>query len=290
MSFQDRVAEAFISSCRDEILALKPGNVHIHASGHGMKVEHFLVSAAAAALPLTQPGLRVGQRIRGAVEASFSAAGLNTNLGILLLCAPLAAAAELVSEPGMQDFRFALIGILNGLDRQDAEETFQAIAHASPGGLGDAAQHDVHRPAMVSLSQAMTEAAPRDRIALQYDSNFEDIFTTGLTALTQARVRHIDPPWTTVAIYLAFLSKFPDTHIARKFGLEIAEKVKLEAKVALAGFEAKASPDESFDDLMALDTSLKARGYNPGTSADMTVATLFADRLSSILLQPRING
>jgi triphosphoribosyl-dephospho-CoA synthase len=31
--------------------------------------------------------------------------------------------------------------------------------------------------------------------------------------------------------------------------------------------------------LAAFDASLKARGLNPGTSADLTVATLFAERL-----------
>jgi triphosphoribosyl-dephospho-CoA synthase len=251
-----------------------------------MTVDHFLTSATAAARPLTQPGFRVGQRIRGAVEASFNAVGLNTNLGILLLCAPLAAAAERTT----QTLRDALIEILGDLDRSDADETFQAIAHASPGGLGAAMQHDVHQPAMVNLGEAMAEAAPRDRIALQYVSDFEDIFTTGLKALAKARDRNIVPPWTTVSIYLAFLSKFPDTHIARKFGRETAEKVRLEAIEVLTGYDAKAKPDESFDDLMTLDTRLKAQGLNPGTSADLTVATLFADRLSSILLQPRING
>ncbi len=49
MSLRERVSEAFLFSCRDEILALKPGNVHVFAEGHGMTAEHFLVSAEAAA-------------------------------------------------------------------------------------------------------------------------------------------------------------------------------------------------------------------------------------------------
>jgi triphosphoribosyl-dephospho-CoA synthase len=286
MSLQELIAEAFIASCNDEIQALKPGNVHVFAEGHGMTIDHFRMSAAAAALPLTQPGLSVGRRIGAAVEASFAAVGLNTNLGILLLCAPLSAAVEL----GIPDLREALAEILSKLDQADATETFQAIAHASPGGLGAASQHDVHEPALVSLKDAMAEAAPRDRIAFQYGSNFEDIFTTGLCSLTQARNRLIKPPWDAVSVYLAFLARFPDTHIARKFGPEAAESVRIEALSVLARFEARSQPDESFDDLLAFDTRLKAAGYNPGTSADLTVATLFADRLTNILLMPRING
>jgi triphosphoribosyl-dephospho-CoA synthase len=285
MSLQSSAAEAFISSCRDEILALKPGNVHVFAEGHGMTAQQFLVSAAAAAPPLTQPGQSVGARIRGAVEASFAAAGLNTNLGIVLLCAPLARAVEC----GMPDIRAALASVLDGLGHADAVDTFQAITRASPGGLGAADRHDVHKPATIKLGEAMAEAAPRDRIAYQYVSNFEDIFVTGFTQLTAARERGLSAPWDTVAVYLAFLAKFPDTHIARKFGPEAGEAVRNEASDVLRRFEACPNPADSFSDLMAFDTQLKAQGRNPGTSADLTVATLFADRLSSILLKLHIN-
>jgi triphosphoribosyl-dephospho-CoA synthase len=100
----------------------------------------------------------------------------------------------------------------------------------------------------------------------------------------------MSPPWTSVAIYLAFLSKFPDTHIVRKFGPEAANSLRTETAAVLERFEAETNPEDSFAYLLAFDTRLKAQGFNPGTSADLTVATLFADRLSSILLQPRING
>lgn len=283
---QTLIANAFIDSCRDEILALKPGNVHVYAEGHGMTADHFLASADAAAPAIAQSGQRTGARIRAAVEASFSRTGLNTNLGIVLLCAPLAAAAQ----HGASDLRTALIDVLADLDQADARETFAAIIRASPGGLGSAAQHDVHRPAPIRLHDAMAEAAHRDRIAFQYVSQFEDIFVSGLNALADARRKGLITPWPAVSIYLTFLTKFTDTHIMRKFGFDAANAVRAEACDVLARFEARLHPDDSVNDLLAFDTKLKARGFNPGTSADLTVATLFADRLSSILLQPRING
>ena len=43
-------------------------------------------------------------------------------------------------------------------------------------------------------------------------------------------------------------------------------------------------------ELLAFDASLKARGFNPGTSADLTVATLFADRLRNGLPIRRNDG
>lgn len=88
------IAEAYVSACHDELRALKPGNVHDFADGHRMAVAQFETSAAASAGPLTSPGASVGERILGAIEATRAAVGVNTNLGIVLLSAPLAMAAE----------------------------------------------------------------------------------------------------------------------------------------------------------------------------------------------------
>ncbi len=113
---------------------------------------------------------------------------------------------------------------------------------------------------------------------------------TGFGALAKARESSLDAPWTAVAVYLGFLAKFPDTHIARKFGADTAEAVRKEASEVLTRFEGRPKPEDSVGDLLDFDTRLKAQNRNPGTSADLTVATLFADRLSCILLRPFING
>jgi len=113
------IAEAFIAACRDEIEAPKPGNVHIFASGHGMQADHFLRSAEAAAPSLCDPASCIGARVLGAVEATFAAVGMNTNLGILLLCAPLAAAGEKAN-----DLRTNVKEVLAGLTRLVAVAAF----------------------------------------------------------------------------------------------------------------------------------------------------------------------
>ena len=85
----------FRAACRAELEAPKPGNVHVFAAGHGMDGGRFRAQRRGRA-PARSPsrGARVGARILGAVEATHAAVGMNTNLGIVLLCAPLAAAAE----------------------------------------------------------------------------------------------------------------------------------------------------------------------------------------------------
>jgi triphosphoribosyl-dephospho-CoA synthase len=269
------IAEAFIASCRDEIEAPKPGNVHIYADGHRMTVADFFRSAEVAAPHLCSSGASVGSRILAAIEATLSAVGQNTNLGIVLLCAPLAAAAETSG-----DLREAVRTVLGGLTRADADAAFRAIRAAEPAGLGAAPRHDVRAPAEATLLEAMREAAGRDRIAFQYASGFEDIFETGFGALARARAKGHGAPWPAVAVHLAFLACFPDSHIVRKYGAEAAALVRDQAASLHRDFMQVSDPAAMLPALLAFDRELKDRGLNPGTTADLVVATLFADRLA----------
>ena len=67
-------------------------------TGHSMHAGLFIASAHAAAPALFAPGARAGDRIEAAVAASWAAAGCNTNLGIVLLCAPVAMAHDRLRE------------------------------------------------------------------------------------------------------------------------------------------------------------------------------------------------
>lgn len=274
-----KIASAFKAACLDELDAPKPGNVHIFADGHRMTASEFRRSADAAADAISMAGTRVGTRILAAVEATFAAVGANTNLGIILLCAPLAAAAD--AEP--LDLRTALALVLENLDTQDAELAFRAIVRASPAGLGRVERNDVFEAATVNLRQAMVEAAHRDRVAYQYVSVFEDIFGRGEPLLKTARARSLQPSWATLAVYLGFLSAFPDSHVVRKHGAAAAEKLRRTALPFHTRLQSAENQALLLADLLTWDAALKERGLNPGTSADLTVATLFAHRLRNIL-------
>jgi hypothetical protein len=88
----DAVAAAYRDACLAELVALKPGNVHVFAGGHDMTTADFEASAAASAPAMGAPALSVGARIFEAIRRTREAVGCNTNLGIVLLCAPLAQA------------------------------------------------------------------------------------------------------------------------------------------------------------------------------------------------------
>src|SRR5271156_6270783 len=259
---KDPVAAAYLEACLAELDAPKPGNVHRFAPGHRMEVKDFIRSAEASAAPIAAKGARIGIRVRAAVEATLSAVQQNTNLGIILLCAPLAAAAEAPDAA----LRLALARVLDGLDRADAQDVFSAIAVANPGGLGRAPRHDVNAPATATLREAMAEGADRDRIARQYVTTYEDIFSLGLPALATARRRRSDARWSTLAVYLTFLAAMVDTHIARKFGLGTAEAVRREAADWRDALTAAPDPEGITDGLLTWDAALKSRGINPGTS------------------------
>jgi triphosphoribosyl-dephospho-CoA synthase len=287
-SRSERIAAAFKWACLAELDAPKPGNVHTFAAGHRMTVDEFVRSADAAADPLSAEGARVGVRIDAAVAATFAAVGANTNLGIILLCAPLAAAAE--CDAAVTDLRRSLVKVLRNLDIDDANLAFRAIVRAAPAGLGHGASHDVFNPATVTLLQAMAQAADRDLIARQYATDFADIFDLGLPVLEAAHGKGVGPKWATLTTFLAFLSAFPDSHIARKLGGETARAVQSEAAEFRRMLEAAERPDPLLPTFLAWDGALKGKSINPGTSADLTVATLFAYRLRAILPSARNSG
>lgn len=286
MKGSDRIATAFLAACDDELQALKPGNVHVHAPGHGMTVSDFRRSAAAAVKSLCRSGLSLGVRVLGAVTATREAVGQNTNLGILLLCAPLAMAAERCDTP-LPD---AVRAVLDGADLADADAVFQAIVLAAPGGLGEAAQHDVRQKATVVLRTAMAEAAERDSIARQYVTGFADVFGLGTEAYAAALARWRAPTLAATTCYVRFLAEFPDSHLVRKCGGVVALRVQHDAIELSKRLSDSSDPTTLMADLLAWDAELKRAGLNPGTSADLTVATIFAWRLRQALQSRQRDG
>ena len=270
------VAGAVWRACVEELEAPKPGNVSFASSGHGMEAADFVASARCTADVLGTPGLSLGERILRSVEATRATVGCNTNLGIVLLCAPLAQAG-LEGDPDLP-LRVRLDGVLAAAGIDDTERVFAAIRLAAPAGLGASRRHDVQSPATAPLLAVMREAGDRDRVARQYARCFEDVFDLGLGELARGHAR-----WpgvsAVVAIYLAFLARFKDSHIERKLGGVAAEGVRLEASRLVESLESSKSPEMNVEELARFDRSLKRRGINPGTSADLTVATLLAGNL-----------
>jgi triphosphoribosyl-dephospho-CoA synthase len=271
-----QVAKAFHDACLAELDALKPGNVHRHSADPRMSVADFETSARVAAAPLAEAGATVGERIQASIAATIEAVGHNTNLGIVLLAAPLAAAAVSDENGTLRD---RLAKILAGLSVADAQQAYAAIRLANPGGLHEVPRHDVAAAPTITLLEAMRVAEGYDRIALNYAHDFADVFDLGLPRLAEAARHGWPAPFATTFLYLGFLGGAPDTLIQRKFGAAQAIEVQTEARALIEALGQCDDPDALTPRLLRFDQALKARGLNPGTSADLTVATLFAASL-----------
>jgi triphosphoribosyl-dephospho-CoA synthase len=266
------VAAAGQLACLLEVSAPKPGNVSPERHFHDTRYEDFLASAVAIGPALSGASQHpLGTTIRTAVEATRRWTKSNTNLGIVLLLAPLARAA-LRSGGALRE---RLAGVLAETTVADATQVYAAIRRAGPGGLGQAAAEDVSDTPTVTLRDAMALAADRDAVAREYATDFALTFEVGVPAVRAARQEGLAWTETAVEAYLTLLTSTPDTHIARKLGPAEAESVsRRAAEVRAAGGTRSAGGRKA---LAALDAELRdpRNRRNPGTTADLTCAALF---------------
>jgi len=261
-------------ACLLEASAPKPGNVTPAADFQDARYEDYLASAIAIGPAIAAAGARpLGVTIRAAVAATRQWVPSNTNLGIVLLLAPLARAAL---RPGREPLRTRLSVVLATTTVLDAREVYAAIRLASPGGLGRAVEQDVACEPTVTFREAMALAAERDAIAREYVTDFATTFEVGHPALRRALDAGLGWSDATLETYLTLLAAAPDTHVARKLGVEAAADVQGRARTVLerGGVRTPAGRDA----IAALDGGLRdpRNTRNPGATADLTAAALFA--------------
>ena len=281
IALQSAAIAAYLKACELELQAFKPGNVSQYSEGHGMTVADFRRSAEASAPCLADMGLPLGERVFRAIDATWAAVGCNTNLGIVLLAAPLMQAFMDPPPDRSLGFHAAVKEVLQQTTIADADWVYRAIRRARPAGLGAAPEQDVHMTPNVTLLQTMALAADRDTIARQYTDSFADIFHTAVPMYDARLSQGDNEEWATVAVYASFLSRYPDSHVQRKLGVTASIQVSARMAGVEAALSASGSLNEKLDLLRQLDTEFKAGGINPGTSADLTVATLLAAQLNS---------
>jgi triphosphoribosyl-dephospho-CoA synthase len=266
------IAAAAQLACLLEVSAPKPGNISPGLHFHDTRYEDFLASAAAIGPAMATAGERpLGATIRAAIDATRRWTRANTNLGIVLLLAPIARAASRAGGT----LRERLAAVLAETAVADAAEVYAAIRTARPGGLGSAPSEDVHETPTVPLRAAMALAAERDAIAREYVTDFALTFEVAAPAVRSARDAGL--PWSDAVVesFLTLLATAPDTHVARKLGRSAAEAVsRRAAEVQAAGGVRSAAGRQA---LAAFDAELRdvQNNRNPGTTADLTCAAVF---------------
>lgn len=263
--------ECIHRACLLEATSRKPGNVHPGASFEHVAYEDFVSSAEAIAPVLARAvETGVGRSILNAVEATRKICEYNTNLGIILLLAPLAAV------PSDKPLSAGIASVLGNLTQEDAEYTFEAIRLAQPRGLGTVDADDVSTSPTGTLTEIMSLAADRDAVARQYVSGFETVLERSVSILSASSLFAEDWEKAIILLHLKLLASDGDTDIERKCGsIDVHETKRRARSVLRAGWPMTM---EGRLRIREFDRWLRARGSqrNPGTTADLVTAGIFA--------------
>jgi triphosphoribosyl-dephospho-CoA synthase len=259
-------------ACSWEATAPKPGNVYPGADFDDVTYEDFKLSAVVIG-PILERTLEVGvgRTVLDAIRATKQTVGTNTNLGTLLLLAPLAAVPDGVP------FQAGIERVLSELTFDDTRFVYDAIRASAAGGLGTAREADVFDdvPPNLHLVDAMRLAADVDLVARQYTNNFADVLSGTAEWIAEGLSRKWPLTDAIVHAHLRQLSIHGDSLIIRKCRKPISDEARdRAAQVIGAGLPG----DEGYERAVAeYDRWLRADGHrrNPGTSADLIAAGLF---------------
>jgi triphosphoribosyl-dephospho-CoA synthase len=269
-----QIAQLVQMACALEVCAPKPGNVNRYNDFPDASLQDYVLSAIAIGPAFQNSGqVGVGQMVLDAVRRTRARVSTNTNLGMILLLAPLAKACDCVESAA--DVRAELKSVLHSLTVEDARLAYEAIRLAQPGGLGHAPQADVAGTPSITLTQSMALAMDWDAIAREYVTDFTITFEIGLPAVRKAHAQGADSAGAIVHAFLTILSAIPDTLIARKNGKLKAQDVSRAAADVLA--KGGIFTPEGREAVAALDSQLRnsVHPLNPGTTADLTAAATF---------------
>jgi triphosphoribosyl-dephospho-CoA synthase len=273
-----------------EASAKKLGNVHPQARFSDMSYEDFLRSAIAIAPCFDQRGdITVGKLVYDSVAATQAAVHVNTNLGTLLLLAPVAIAIRrkhrLDNLPAslsesLADLRDGTATVVEHLTAEDSLDIYAAIRLAAPGGLGKSDQHDVHHAqAPPKLIDAMRVSAEIDQVARTYSTHFHFLFDEVVPNLQEA-IEHSGDISSGIRIFqVRWLARYGDSLVRRKLGEAENMLLQKKATTLLKIFESEVQPttDRFEKNWSALDRWMRTDGHrrNPGTTADLIAAGLF---------------
>jgi triphosphoribosyl-dephospho-CoA synthase len=278
-----------------EASAKKAGNVHPDASFSDMRYEDFIRSAIAIGpfFDRCEP-LTLGQLVYQAVAATRQTVAVNTNLGTLLLMAPIAIATSQLTKdkpetlkrsstksPTLKQLQRQTVKVLNDLTVDDSRWVYAAIRTASPGGLGKTDKLDVHSTDAPScLLEAMTLAKEIDWVARIYASHFNDFFEQVLPLFAKQIELCPNSHEAARRFQIQWLAQHGDSLVLRKLGP--VENNKLQAKASIV---AETLSDANNIDVIEferrwrkLDQWMRTSGHrrNPGTTADLIAACFFA--------------
>ncbi|QDT11646.1 triphosphoribosyl-dephospho-CoA synthase [Planctomycetes bacterium K23_9] len=261
---------AVLTACTLEASAPKAGNVHPGASFDDLSFTDFVAAARITGDAFADLESPVCQRTLRAASEIAETLHTNVNLGILLLLAPLVAADEQQEMKTLSDWQPVVAEQLKTFTPDDSQALLQTISVSTAGGLGTVDEMDVNAIATQNydIVAAMRLAQSRDRIALQYASDFADFFDNVVPVVESSLTYCKDKLDGIAESHLRLLAFSPDTLISRKCGEEVANEVQRRAAEVDRHDPASIA---RFDDYLRSDSNR----LNPGTTADLIAAALY---------------
>lgn len=267
----------------------KPGNVHRTRNFDDMEFEDFIISGivigdtireACTDVDINNP--RLGKYILEAVAETDKWIKNNTNLGIVMMITPIAAAASISNN--FDDIRENVKLLMGNTSVDDACDLYDAINIADAGGMGDQDEYDVAsdsakqelRDNGQTMYDVLKISAPWDMLAREMTSDMPAVFEIGFPAYHELKEVKTQSD-ACVLTFLTILSQVPDTLISRKYGSDEALKISMMTRDLL---KLKDS-DDFMDKVAEFDDYLYENKYNPGTTADLTAASIFVSYLKS---------
>ena len=285
MKTEKEIAELAQMACVLEVCAPKPGNINRGHDFSDTSLQDFLLSAVAVGPAFENASrLGIGEIVWQATADTHRLVRSNTNLGIVLLLAPLVKASAGLS--GVNHLQDCLRACLNALTVEDARLVYESIRRARPGGMGKVSEADISEEPTITLLQAMILGQSRDSVAREYATDFAITFEIGLPALNEALGEGADFSNAIVQAYLTILSRVPDTLIARKKNIETARQISRRAGEVLN--QGGVFRPQGKAALARFDQELRDPWHtlNPGATADLATAAVFLRLLETSTAGP----
>lgn len=274
----------------------KPGNVHRTQNFPDMVFEDFLLSGIAIGETMEKAARKgfkyksktekwdkigLGKMILEAVRETDHWVANNTNLGIVMLLAPISVVAGMSEDETVNwdVFRDKIDQLIRSTTSEDAVNLYQAINIADAGGMGEQDDLDVAnksslqklRDDNVNMFRVLEMSSAWDKLSYELTHKMPVTFEIGYPVFQQVKSeKGINEA--TVQTFLTILSRVPDTLISRKFTDAKAGEVSARAQAILE--EGGILTRKGTSIVGKFDQELIKGGLNPGTTADFTASSI----------------
>jgi len=238
----------------------KPGNVDRCHDYPDTVLEHFLASIIFARHSLemaTAPGARVGDVIYDAVERTGIHKGGNTHFGTFILLVPLVMGGDI---PGAGR-------VVRATTVEDAVTFYKAfgrtqvrVLSSDPLDIHDPSAPERIRTQGLTLYGIMEHSRENDMVAREWTNGFART-RRGADLLKS----HGCGRESIVRTFIDLLAEEPDTFVVKKHGVTVADTVVKKAREVREGAR----------DLAEFDRECIGKGINPGSTADIIIASLY---------------